>query len=465
MKRISTLILTLILFPLLTKAQITSDLSQQFKQELDNAVKFHNVKGISAAVIMPDGRIWEGVSGMATETDSLTKDMLFFAASNTKTFVAATILKLAEEGQLSLEDELHLYLPALHNIDPNITIRQLLGHNSGIYNYTDNEALWTAINAYPDRIISPEEILSKYVKGPEFKPGTDWRYSNTNYILLSLIIESVTGKTLHSELRDRFIDPLHLDHTSMGAYEAQKGKIGGFWIDLDDDQQLDDASFFPNTSLLSSAWGAGGLVSKPIDLVKWLSNLYSGNVLEEHSLHTMQQEVPYSRKSNRFYGLGIQGLSFLGYQFFGHDGSLVHTSMMLYSPDDNFGIAIMLAHGSYNFEAIMRMANHIKNQLATASIATTESAFYTLNAFPNPFAEKINIAFELEETKEVQLSIYDAAGKKVRLIANQKAAAGNHYFEWDGRNQAGAVMPNGLYLFELWVDNQQFSNFILLQRG
>ena len=214
----------------------------------------------------------------------------------------------------------------------------------------------------------------------------------------------------------------------------------------------------------SAAWGAGGLVSKPIDLVKWLSKLHNGQVLEEESLYKMHQEVPYSRKNNSFYGLGIQGLSFLGYQFYGHDGSLVHTSIMLYSPEDNFGIAIMLAHGNYNFEAIMRMANHIKNQIAT-SIASAEPAFYTLNAFPNPFAEKINIAFDLEEAKDVQLSIYDATGKRIRVLANQKALIGNQIYEWDGRNQAGSMMPNGLYLFELLVGKQQYSNFILLQRS
>ena len=250
MERIFTLIFIVILFPQLLTSQVSPQLSQQFKQELDHAVAMNGVKGISAAVIMPDGSIWEGVSGMATERDSLTKDMLFFAASNTKTFIAATILQLAENGQLSLDDELHLYLPSREHIDPNISIRQLLGHNSGIYNYTDNEALWVAINTYPDQIITPEDILSKYVKAPEFKPGTDWRYSNTNYILLSLIIESVTGNPLHQELRRRFIDPLHLDNTFLGAYEEQKGKIGGLWIDLDQDSRLDDASFFPNTSLL-----------------------------------------------------------------------------------------------------------------------------------------------------------------------------------------------------------------------
>lgn len=463
MKRISTLFFTLILFPLVLSAQIPSSLSTQFMQALDDAVTLNGVKGISAAVIMPDGSIWEGVSGMATESDSLTVDMLFYAASNTKTFIAATILQLREDGLLSLDDEIHLYLPALKHIDPNISIRQLLGHNSGIYNYTDHEDLWTSINKYPNRKISPEEILNKYVKAPVFKAGNDWAYSNTNYILLSLIIESVTGNNLQSELRDRFLDPLHLHHTFLGAYEHQDAIIGGLWIDLDQDDLLDDASFFPSTALLSSAWGAGGLVSKPKDLVKWLSQLHSGKVLQEHSLHTMKQEVPFSRRDNSFYGLGMQGLSFENYQFYGHDGSLMHTSIMLYSPNDHFGVAIMLAHGEYDFEALMDIANAIKAQIST-SVATEEPAFYTLNAFPNPFAEKVNITFHLDEAKDVRLNIYDVSGKKIGELANQKSLVGDQYFEWDGTNQAGVSMPNGLYFFELLVGNQQYSHFIFLQR-
>ena len=153
---ISFLLMAVFYRPL--SAQINPGLATQLQQELDNAVANGEVIGIAAAVNLANQSIWEGASGLARPNAPMATDQLFFAASNSKTFIAATILQLEEEGLLSLSDEIgnYLALPSAYITDT-ITIRQLLNHTSGIYNYTNNPAFWGRVNTQASEFISPQE--------------------------------------------------------------------------------------------------------------------------------------------------------------------------------------------------------------------------------------------------------------------------------------------------------------------
>src|SRR5205085_7981018 len=132
--------------------------------------------------------------------------------------VSALILQLEDSGKLAIGDPIYKYLPKQYpNVDPNITIKQLLEHSSGIFDYLNDDSLFTILNdaygSHPGKRWSPEEILMNYVGTPHFKAGASYRYSNTNYLLLGLIAEKVTGNSAAHEIHRRFLDPLGLTHT------------------------------------------------------------------------------------------------------------------------------------------------------------------------------------------------------------------------------------------------------------
>ena len=174
-------------------------LDKRLQTVLDKGLVKYDIRGVSAAIVNSDS-VWVGTAGISHDMVSMKPDMLFSIGSVTKNFVAALTLKLAEEGTLSLEDRLSDWLPAYPYVDPEITIRQLLNHTSGIYMFWNNDDLWDALKNDRSRKWTPEEVLG-YIKEPDFAPGEGWRYSNTNYLLMAMIIEKATGSTLSSEFK------------------------------------------------------------------------------------------------------------------------------------------------------------------------------------------------------------------------------------------------------------------------
>ena len=143
-------------------------------------------------------------------------DHAFRVGSITKTFVATVVLQLAAEGTLGLDDALERWLPGLVANGQAITLRQLLNHTSGIYNYTDDQALNRTLIRNPRRVLTPVELVAVATKhGPNFDPGKRWSYSNTGYILLGLVIEKATATSLEQELRERIFEPLALTRTTL----------------------------------------------------------------------------------------------------------------------------------------------------------------------------------------------------------------------------------------------------------
>jgi D-alanyl-D-alanine carboxypeptidase len=127
------------------------DLDERMQAILDQGIASHGIHGVSATVIFPDGRIWNGVSGKSHGDVDISPDMVFAIGSITKNVVAALTLKLVEEGALTLEDPLSAWLPSYPYVDDSITVRQLLNHTSGIYMYWNNQQIWDDLMAEPSR--------------------------------------------------------------------------------------------------------------------------------------------------------------------------------------------------------------------------------------------------------------------------------------------------------------------------
>jgi CubicO group peptidase (beta-lactamase class C family) len=179
-----------------------STVFETLQQALHRACTNQGIVGASAAAFLPDEGLWLGTFGTSDGVNPIRPQTPFEVGSVTKTFVAATILRLAEEGRLGLEDTLGQWLPGLNsiNISPDITIRQLLSHRAGLYNFGDDPDFRQALFANWSRRWQPEEVL-RYVKAPYFSPDVDGQYSNTGYVLLGMIIRSATGSTVAVEMR------------------------------------------------------------------------------------------------------------------------------------------------------------------------------------------------------------------------------------------------------------------------
>lgn len=269
-------------------AQDLSDLEAGLQALLDSVVEAGSTPGIMLRVDAPAMDFsWSGVSGVANiETGTpLTPDNPVRIASNTKTYVAAATLRLWEEGRLGLDDPLSIHLPAEYaemlagdgyDLDA-ITIRHLLTHTSGLYDYADRDLFVEAVLADPTHRWTPGEQVGLAVEwgDPYGAAGEVYRYSDTGYVVLGLVLQSVYGKPLAPSLREL------LNFEGLG--------LGSTWLETLEDPplgaadrahqymgDLDTYDFDPSLDL----YGGGGLVSTADDMAVFMRSLFVGGVYQ-----------------------------------------------------------------------------------------------------------------------------------------------------------------------------------------
>jgi D-alanyl-D-alanine carboxypeptidase len=282
-----------------------------------------NIKGMSAGVYLPGQGYWQGQSGVSYAGQPITGDMEFGIASNTKLFVSTMILKLAEDGLLSLDDSVLAWLPAHPYIDPAITIRQLLNHTSGISDPIFVSPWIDTINANPTRAFTPQEVLS-WLGPPVFAPGAGWSYSNINYILAGMIAETASGFSIAQLIRDSLLTPLGLDSTFYDVAEPEHGTLAHRWwngIDYHDTAR---------TALNSAGGCAGAIFSTTREMCQWYRALFGGDVLQPASMTELTNFVT-TTSPVMDYGLGLDRETTLGLTYWGHGGSTWgYRSKMIY---------------------------------------------------------------------------------------------------------------------------------------
>jgi D-alanyl-D-alanine carboxypeptidase len=316
-------------------------LSEQLQAVLDKKLKDYDVKGVSAAIIMPNGEIWRGVSGFSHDSVKISPDMLFAIGSITKNMVATLTLQLVEEGVLTLEDSLDKWLPGYRYVDSTITIRQLLNHTSGLYMFWENQKIWDDFKKYRTKIFTTEEVLS-YIKEPYFQPGKGHRYSNTNYLLMAMIITKATGSTLAAEFRKRFWEPLGIQNAYVSMEEELPTNLAHVWGDnFENDGSMRDLTFLPRESHESITFGSAGLFMTAEDLARWSQALFQGKLLSEASMAEM---LTFVKSGGYGLGIGRFGGFFTHWKTaFGHGGGNIGTiAYMIYLPDYNISIAAMI---------------------------------------------------------------------------------------------------------------------------
>lgn len=235
-------------------------------------------------------------TGVSSATPSITREHAFRIGSVTKTFVSAAVLQLVREQKLSLDDTVATLLSAYPELS-DITVRHLLQHTSGIFNYTDDADWVTAWLGNPERQWTPEELVSVgLAHEPYGAPGEVWAYSNTGYILLGLILEAVEDKPIAVVLRERIMTPAGLDATYYEGKEAALGTLAPGYSGI---QNVTSAYS------VSGAGSAGALVSTAADLVSYGHELYAGSLLLTEDERALLLASPQNAGGGVDYGLGV----------------------------------------------------------------------------------------------------------------------------------------------------------------
>ncbi len=452
-------------------AQFDPTLAERLQAALDSSMRANNIIGASAAVIVPNQGTWLGTSGYSVPatSDTIRSDMLFAIGSITKTYTAAMILKLAEDGVLSLDDSLHRWLPSFQHVDSTITIRQLLQHTSGIYNYTQHPGFGNANFADLTRVWSPEEILTNLLNPPNFPPGTSLRYSNTNFILAGMIIKEATGAGVSTALHSRFLDPQNLNHTFLEVEDSLSGELVHYWLDLNNDGNLDDSYSLPRTSIYSLAWSAGAMFATAEDVARWAGLLYSGQFFSQTYLDEMLSFYPIPDPVVTGYGLGTLRISYRGKTFWGHDGGIFgFTSLLAYLPEDAASFVVLLNQNKNVFSVTAALVDAYLDYSPTG-VADSDPAlareFALHQNYPNPFNPETAISYQLPVFSEVQLTIFNALGQEVRTLANSRQSPGLKSFVWDGKNDLGQPVNSGIYFYTVKTGERVQTKKMVLVRN
>ena len=315
-----------------------------------NAIRVqYHVPGVSATIIWPDGRSWTGVNGWADVKQHVpvAPTTAFSVGSVSKTFLAALVLQLADEGRLSLDDPVLRWLPTAA-VPADATIRELLDHTSGLYDFFSNPAIDTALLANRRQAWTPARALG-YMRAPYCAAGTCWHYSNSNYVLLGQVVQQVTGNPVATELRRRFFAPLRLVRTFVQGAEAARGTVATSYEVLGSGSstrtvsQGDGTAISPFTSVVTAAGSAGAIAATSRDLAVWARRIYGGAVLRPAALAAML-DVSHSVGAGSAlpYGLGVEEVSLGGRLTEGHNGRLIGAgATMRYLPDSGFSIAVV----------------------------------------------------------------------------------------------------------------------------
>jgi D-alanyl-D-alanine carboxypeptidase len=312
--------------------------------------KKYAIPGMEATIIWPDGRSWTAVTGLANigARVRVVPSTPFAVGSISKTFVAALILKLSEEGRLSLDDPVSRWLSTLqaNKVPPTVTIRQLLTHTSGVYDYFSNPLIDPALTSAKRRVWTIARDML-YVRTPYFPAGTGWHYSNTNYIVLGQIAELAGGASVPAQLRARFLGPLRLLSGTYQVVETPKLAVAHAYTFASTSptappiDQSDGTPVAPFTSVTSAAGAAGAIAMSSWDLARWARALYGGTVLRPDSLAQMLDVSATSALGSKPYGFATQQTSLNGWTVVGHGGRLIGSqAVMRYVPQLGVSIAV-----------------------------------------------------------------------------------------------------------------------------
>jgi D-alanyl-D-alanine carboxypeptidase len=418
---------------------------------LDQGMTATRSKGGIMMVEKPGEWSWKGAYGTASiRGRAATPDMRFYAGSITKNLVATAFLRLASQNKINLNDSIGAYLrPTLADTIQYFTainIKQLLQHTSGIASYT-NTAF--ALDFWNNRraIRSPEMLLG-YIKDSiaTFPPATDpnnWDYSNTNFLLLALILEKVTGQDFHQYMTDSILKPAMMarsifppaDETDLLAQDMAcilNDPTTGIPLDL-------------TSQSMSWAFGAGDLIATLEDLITYYKAVHAQQFFGANELEEMRESyvsVPDNIRRYNTYGLGIMVMVDDEFRAEGHGGNLFgNTSGLYYYPF--LDVYIAFNFNNYPFAGIDELAKPTYELLKSvaASIQEAHASNISSNLFPNPSTTQSTLHLQLKQPERLSITLYNAVGQSIQtVLSGDVLTPGQHALPINV-----APLPAGIY--------------------
>jgi D-alanyl-D-alanine carboxypeptidase len=280
----------------------------------------------------------------------------FRIGSNTKTFTGTVILQLVDEGRLRLDDPVSEYQPEVPNGE-NITIRQLLDMTSGLFSYTEDEDFNNTLDTEPQKVWEPEELVEiGFSYPPDFSPGDGFQYSNTNTVLLGMIIEQLTGQPLEQAFQERIFVPLGMSNTLLPErssaaipdphprgymYQTNVETLNTSELQGEEAEQADESAGEPNDVTdenPSWGWAAGAAISTLNDMIIWAKADATGALLSSEAQKERLTWVSPPPSPGAQYGLAIA--EFPG-GLIGHDGQLPgFNSFVAHNPETGATIVV-----------------------------------------------------------------------------------------------------------------------------
>jgi CubicO group peptidase (beta-lactamase class C family) len=326
--------------------------------------------GCALAVARNSKTIYEKGYGLANieQEVAITPRTVFDIGSTSKQFTASSILLLEKEGKLSVNDDIHKYIPELPDYGKKITILQLLNHTSGIRDYL---TLFELAGVYTDSVTTDEDALAIITrqKSLNFEPGSEFLYSNSGYFLLSVIVKRVSGKSLPEFAAENIFQPLSMAQTLYRDQHTQL--VPGRALAYDAKQPgpgfLFDVSYFEQT-------GDGAVHTSVEDLLKWDENFYSAKVGGASLLAELQETATLNDGKKLRYAKGLVVFDYRGLRAVEHGGSWGgYRAQLLRFPDKHFSVACLCNLGNADPEsratrvADIFLASEMKTPTSTAS--------------------------------------------------------------------------------------------------
>ncbi len=356
-----------------------------------------NFGGVSTGVIAADGTVFTSVSGVSIPDVDLTPDQRLGVSEFTQTVLATLALALEEDGALTLDQTVGdlIDVSGLTNIPGDRTVEQLLNHTSGYANFADSDDYQSTILFDATRAFTPEEITELFV-GPAAGAGT-FSYSNTNFLVLGLVLEAAGGGTLQSLIDDLIAGPAGLSGVELysGTDPDDLALLFADVFGTGFPQQLS-----PNTSVLTGASFAGNLLATPADMVQFIQAVDQGNVISEAGVEKLLTFMPSADRIGTGYGLGIEEfeveINGTATTVVGHTGNINYVSTLLYSPLADVGAYVVTSNGVATeqqvFDLALELLNVSVDSIPEPPVEEGDTAFVQIvhNA-ADPAAEVVDI--------------------------------------------------------------------------
>ncbi|GGZ82801.1 beta-lactamase [Streptomyces subrutilus] len=317
--------------------QLTPAVARQLDAAVRKVMERAGVPGVMVSVSAPGKGEYVRSFGVADKATGAAMDtgLNMRIGSETKTFTVTALLRLVDAGKVGLDDPIGTYVAGVPNGDK-ITLRELAGMRSGLFNYSADPAFFKALTGDPQRQFTPRELLAYSFAHPvQFAPGAQFEYCNTNLVLLGLVVEKVSGTSLGAYLAREVVGPAGLTHTLLpeGA-EFPDPHAHGYTRQTASGKTEDATDWNP-----SWAWAAGAMVSDLADLRSWAKTLATGTLLTPATQAQRLKIVPAGNLPETGYGLGIAEVG----GWIGHNGSLPgYQSLTVYLPEARATLVVLL---------------------------------------------------------------------------------------------------------------------------